>query len=162
MDVRAALKTQYHAALAMLRQAIEECPDDLWDCDDGTPRFWRVAYHALFFTHMYLQRNRKAFRAWEHHRDECQALGSPRQPAEAMPPYTKAQVLDYWQLCDAMVDGDVDRMDLDAPECGFSWYNLPKLDHQINNIRHVQHHTALLAGRLRSARGIDVKWVGPF
>jgi len=25
-----ALKSQYHAALAMLRLAIERCPDDLW------------------------------------------------------------------------------------------------------------------------------------
>ena len=32
--VRAALKTQYHAALAMLRQAIELCPDAIWRSDE--------------------------------------------------------------------------------------------------------------------------------
>ena len=50
----------------------------------------------------------------------------------------------------------VDRLDLDAWECGFPWYRLPKLDHQINNIRHIQHHAALLAGRLRLAAGTGI------
>jgi hypothetical protein len=51
-------------------------------------------------------------------------------------------------------------MNVQARDCGFSWYQLPKLDHQINNIRHVQHHAAMLAGRLRLAQGTDVEWVG--
>ncbi len=59
-----------------------------------------------------------------------------------------------------MVDAAVDGLDLEAPECGFWWYKLPKLDHQINNIRHIQHHAALLSGRLRQATGTDVEWVG--
>ena len=70
MDVRAALKCQYHAALAMLKQVIEPCPDDLWAGEDYPISFWRVAYHTLFFTHLYLQPNEKAFRPWDHHRNE--------------------------------------------------------------------------------------------
>jgi hypothetical protein len=48
----AVLKSQCHASLAMLRDAIEKCPDDLWL--DARPRnaFWQVAYHVLFFTHL--------------------------------------------------------------------------------------------------------------
>lgn len=30
MNVAAALKCQYHAAMAMLKTAIECCPDDMW------------------------------------------------------------------------------------------------------------------------------------
>lgn len=161
MDVRAALKCQYHAALAMLKQAIEKCPDDLWTGDNAVP-FWRVAYHTLFFTHLYLQPDVKTFRPWEHHREECKSLGSAGCPPKAVEAYTKAQMLDYWRLCDAMVDGDVDRLDLNARECGFPWYRLPKLDHQINNIRHIQHHAALLSGRLRAAMETGIEWVGPF
>jgi len=36
MDVRAALKSQYHAALATLKQAIDRCPDDLWTAQGHT------------------------------------------------------------------------------------------------------------------------------
>jgi hypothetical protein len=59
----------------------------------------------------------------------------------------------YWCYCDDMVESAVAGLDLSAPECGFPWYRLGKLVHQINNIRHVQHHAALLAGRLRLASG---------
>jgi hypothetical protein len=159
MDVRAALKGQYHAALAMLKQAIEECPDDLWTADGHPVAFWHVTYHALFFTHLYLQPNRESFRPWENHREEYHLFNGPHvKPNRTLIPYTKPEMLAYWAFCDAMIDASVDGLDLDAPDCGFSWYKLPKLDHQINSIRHLQHHTALLAGRLRQARGTDVKW----
>ncbi len=49
------LKSQYHASLGMLREAIERCPADLWFDTSPTNAFWQVAYHALFFTHLYLQ-----------------------------------------------------------------------------------------------------------
>jgi hypothetical protein len=164
MNVQAALKGQYHAALDMLKQTIDQCPDDLWTSQGQSPAFWRVAYHALFFTHLYLQPDEKAFRPWEQARQECQFLGPLPWPPHHEPkigePYTKVQILEYWQVCDAMVDAAVDRLDLDAPECGFPWYQLPKLDHQINNIRHIQHHAALLSGRLRIAVGADIRWVG--
>jgi hypothetical protein len=129
MNVQAALQSQYHAALAMLKQAIDQCPDDLWTGGDYPVAFWRVAYHALFYTHLYLQPNEKAFRPWEHHRDEGQFLGAlpwpPHRQAKIGQPYTKAQLIDYWRLCDELVNAAVDRLDLDAQECGFPWYRLP-------------------------------------
>jgi hypothetical protein len=35
-----------------------------------------------------------------------------------------------------MIDGGVDTLDLSAPQCGFSSYKMPTLEHQIVNIRH--------------------------
>lgn len=57
--LRTILKSQYHAALAMLRETIEQCPDDLWLATQHTNSFWQVAYHTLYFTHLYLQPNRE-------------------------------------------------------------------------------------------------------
>jgi hypothetical protein len=162
--LRKALKGQYHAALAMLRQAVETCPDDLWMSDRPNP-FWQVAYHAAFYTHLYLQPNEAAFRPWEHQREEYQFLGSvpwpPHRPPKITEPYTQAQVLDYVLKCDAMVDAAVDALDLTAPDAGFWWYRLPKLEHQIMNIRHVQHHSTQLAARLRAAGSTGVDWISP-
>jgi hypothetical protein len=45
-SLRAILKSQYRAALAMLGQALERCPDDLWAHDSHPNPFWHVAYHA--------------------------------------------------------------------------------------------------------------------
>lgn len=164
MSIQTSLKGQYHAAMAMLLDAVRKCPDELWTGGGHAVPFWRVAYHALFFTHLYLGVDVKAFRPWERHREEAEQLGPMPWAGNRMPkavePYTKAEILEYWRVCDAMVDGCVDAMDLDARECGFPWYRLPKLDHQINNIRHIQHHAAILIGRLKQSGGIDVGWVG--
>jgi hypothetical protein len=59
-----------------------------------------------------------------------------------------------------MVDGAVDAMNLTARHSGFGWYPIPKLEHQLVNIRHVQYHEAQLADRLRTATGKGVGWMG--
>ena len=68
--LRAVLKSQYHASLAMLREAIERCPPEEWLSTNHKNAFWQVSYHALFFAHLYLQRDEAAFRLWEQHRGE--------------------------------------------------------------------------------------------
>jgi hypothetical protein len=69
-------------------------------------------------------------------------------------------VLEYWSFCDRLVDDAVDALDLDSAESGFSWYRMSKLEHQLVNIRHIQHHGGQLADRLRSAADIGIGWVG--
>ena len=59
-----------------------------------------------------------------------------------------------------MVDRSVDALNLESPESGFSWYPISKLEHQIVNIRHIQHHTAQLADRLRAAHDVGIRWAG--
>ena len=153
---RSALKSQYRATLAMLRATIRRCPDGLWTQSDGHANpFWRVAYHTLYYTHLYLQPNSRTFRPWEYHRRGIQHMDKPSRTRR---PYTKAEVLAYWSHCASMVDDAVDALDLRDPQSGFSWYKVPKLEHQIINIRHLQYHQAQLADRLRAATGAGVDW----
>lgn len=161
------LKSQYHAALAMLRDAVERCPDELWTASGHLSAFWQVAYHCVFFTHLYLHTEEAAFRLWPGHQRDVQhddGLTNRPDPKSTLPllpaVYSKSDVLAYWAICDRMVDEAVDAMDLDAPSCGFWWYSVSKLEHQLINLRHVQHHTAQLADRLRTAVDVNVKWVG--
>ena len=165
--VRVALAGQYHAALAMLREAIELCPDELWL--DETPRnaFWRVAYHALFFVHFYLLDRPEDFVPWMGHQGDVQNPDGMARPANSdspLPvspqPYLKAQVLAYLDVCDSMVDERLSAMDLGSPTSGFYWYPISKLEHQIVTIRHTAHHAAQLADRVGAARDMGVKWVG--
>ena len=62
-------------------------------------------------------------------------------------PYTQAQVIEYREFSDRMIDYAVDALDLDSTECGFSWYRMSKLEHQSVNIRHIQNHAAQLIDR---------------
>src|SRR5262245_64977465 len=92
---RSVLKSQYHAALAMLREAVERCPENEWSNTDHKNAFWQVAYHTLFFTHLYLQRDEAAFQRWAQHRGHDDGVDGD--------PYTQAQVLAYWSFCDRIV-----------------------------------------------------------
>jgi len=162
--IQGVLKSQYHAALAMLGQAIERCPNELWTSDTHPNRSWHVAYHAVFCAHMYLQVDESKFVPWERHRENYQYLGSPPsapyRPPQLAQPYEKAEVMEYLRACDAMVDSAVDGLDLMSPESGFWWYRMSKLEHQIVNIRHIQHHAAQLSDRLRVTEGIGPSWIG--
>ncbi len=163
MDTRTALKRQYHASLAMLRQAIEECPDALWDDDTAFDvPFWRVAYHTLYFTHLYLHPTLDNFQPWVLHRGDHHDLPWPLSAAAHITdPYTRAQLLEYWSIVDGFVDAAVDSMDLDA-HSGIPWHaEMPKFEHQLHNIRHVAHHTGILSGRIRAATGAVIQWVRP-
>ncbi len=170
---RSALATQYHAALAMLRQAIERCPEGLWAGGDRPNAFWQIAYHTLYYTHLYLHPRAEDFTPWEHHQTFIQDLDEyrappeiqdlcehPHRPPQTGEPYTREQVLAYWELCDARVDDAVAALDLTAPECGFPWYDFTKAEHQFVTIRHIQHHTAQLGTRLREVAGAGIDWVG--
>jgi hypothetical protein len=57
------------------------------------------------------------------------------------------------------IDDGVDKLDLSASQSGFPWYEMPKLEHQLVNIRHIQHHAAVLSNRLWRSDGILVDWV---
>jgi hypothetical protein len=165
MDVRTALKSQYRATLNTLRDVIEKCPESMWDDPaDGAARFWRVAYHTLFYSHFYLCQRQEDFVPWAHHRLEAQFIdrGPPdfQRPPVPCDPYTRRELLDYLGECEQMIDTRVDALDLSAPQCGFPWYKMPTLEHQIVNIRHIQNHAAALSTRLRRAAGVEVKWVG--
>jgi hypothetical protein len=165
--LRAALGSQYHAALAMLREVVERYPEERWEADRRVNAPWQLAYHSLFFTHLYLQPEVAAFRPWKGHRSQVQhedGIAGPADPGNDLPlipdPYTKAQVLEYLAFCDALVDEAVAALDLLSPQSGFHWYPIGKLEHQLVNLRHVQHHTAQLADRLRNDAGLGTRWVG--
>jgi hypothetical protein len=153
-NLKPALKGQYHAALDMLKGAIEACPDAIWTGGVPPRSFWRLSYHTLFYAHLYLQVRYEDFVPWESHRDEVESADKERLDAT---PYSKAEILAYWEIVDAMVDLQIDKIDLSAQDSGIPWYKIPKLDHVILNMRHVQEHAGQLRDRLMEA-GIDQRW----
>jgi len=178
--LRTILKDQYHACLTMLKSAIEQCPDDLWVSTEYTNPYWRVVYHTLYFVHLYSRTHAAGFVAWDKHQTGIQDMDDMpappdiqelTEPAHRPPsgedlrpqtgkPYSKQEMLEYWQVCDDMVDESIDALDLTSADSGFSWYPISKLEHQIVAIRHIAHHTAQLSDRLRSAIDAGVDWVG--
>jgi hypothetical protein len=150
----------------MLRDAIERCPDEVWLSARHTNAFWQIAYHVIFFTHLYLMPDEASFRPWPGHQFNVQhedGIPGKADPSSSLPliprPYSRAEALAYWDVCDSLVDDTVDALDLASPASGFHWYSMSKLEHQIMNIRHLQHHTAQLADRLRAELQTGIAWV---
>jgi len=65
--VRQPLKNQLRAALAMLGQAVERCPEDRRIDTRYSNAFWHVAYHAHFHADLYLQPRLEDFQPWTKH-----------------------------------------------------------------------------------------------
>ena len=157
MNVKQTIKSQYYAALEMLKQAVEACPESLWDDPGYESPFWHIAYHVLFYTHLYLQPTEQDFRPWEKQQDGYRSLASSGE--EEGEPYSKEDVLDYHRLCREQVEEQVTALDLEA-ESGFYWLPFTKLELQFYNIRHIQQHTGELYERLGAAGGPELGWVG--
>jgi hypothetical protein len=170
--LRSALKDQYHAGLAMLDQCVERCPEEAWTAGAYPRFFWRIAFHAAFFTHNYLVQDEAAFNAsfapGRTPTPILEALGAaawtqcgevePYELPESAPVLPREHLREYLRFLDSLIDPTVDSLDLEAPDSGFSWYpDIGKLSHQLMNLRHLQGHVGQLS-ELLMARGVDTDW----
>jgi hypothetical protein len=162
MDYTAIIRSQYLSALEMLKQTISRCPEAIWNDPADKTKFWRIAYHVLFFTHLYLQDSLGTFKPWALHRKDYESLGPLPQPPHDMPkigePYDQETVLTYLAFCQQQVAEQVPGLNMEA-ESGFHWLPCNKLELQIYNIRHLQQHTGELMDRLGTRAGIELDWV---
>jgi hypothetical protein len=153
MDIHTTIRSQYLAALEMLKGAIRQCPDSLWNDPADRNPFWYVAFHALFFTHYYLQDSENDFQPRPGLPDEREDMNGKF--------VSRAGVLDYLSFCQDQVNERVPQMDLGAPS-GFGRRRFDKLELQLYSMRHIQQHVGELMERLGS-RGqveLEVDWVG--
>ena len=156
---------QYGAALSVLKQCVEQCPEDGWERGVGNHAFWHVAYHALFYTDLYLSPNERSFALRSFHREDYQFFGRkpwpPHEPVVADVPYPKDVILEYLEACRrkaSEIIASETPESLEGPS-GFSWYEVPRAEMHVINIRHVQHHAAQMSLALRKSAGIGIDWV---
>lgn len=163
MNIYTIIQSQYLAGLEMLRRVVETCPESVWDAEKDKNRTWLVAYHAVFYTHLYLQPTLADFVPWEKGRENLQFMGSMPEGGGEAPEsgqaYTPAELLDYLELCRRQVAEIVPALDLHAPS-GFDWLPLSKLELQFYNLRHLMQHTGELMERLWADAGIETGWEG--
>ena len=157
---------QYEASLAMLEDCFRQCPDEAWEGEVGDFAFWHVAYHAIFYTDLYLSENLDSYEPREYCRENYQFFGRlPFPPYEsfvAEDAYDRQTLVEYVGHCRQKVRrsvGEETAESLQGP-CGFWWYKIPRGEFHLNNIRHVQHHAAQMSLYLKRAAGVQIEWVG--
>jgi hypothetical protein len=159
---------QFGAAIDMLRDALRDCPDELWekqlwaDQPDqwvaaGFSTFWYLGYHTLFWLDLYLTGAEEGF--------------TPPSPfdlvemeeGETLPRvYTREELLGYLQLCRQRCQATISTMTAEEAHrlCRFPWGEVPFAELQLYNLRHVQEHGAQLRLFLGQQAGQATNWVG--
>ena len=144
IDWRESLWNQFGAAIDMLEDAINLCPDHLWSVvlwkdpdDERYGQFWFVVYHTLFWLDLFMTGSKEGFK--------------PPAPfiRGALPeqPYTKDQIKSYlWNCrakCQTLIAGLTDERA--QQRCVFEWMEPNFLELQLYSMRHVSEHAAQLS-----------------
>ena len=141
----------------MLRQSVENCPEDVWLSGEHPRNYWRIFYHAAAFFHLYLYDNLESWKQWPKHDLGRTYLDGEVPVSEA---YTKDEALEFVSLIESEIDGRVDAMDLEEAWCGFTWYpNVSRVELQMLSMRHLHGHLGQLH-EILIANGQDIEWLG--
>jgi hypothetical protein len=168
MDLRTAIKEQYHAGLAMLRQCVELCPEDMWAAGKHPRTYYRIVFHSAFFTQLGMGQDLAAFQPWPGRRQgwhprmwEHPEYVEPYELPEGAEVYSREEMVQYIDYVDGLVDPLVDRLDLDTDYSGYSWQtDISKLSQQLMNLRHLQGHVGQLSELLMLRDpSVEVEWV---
>lgn len=161
---REMITRQYEAALCMLGKAIDQCPAPLWHEPVAMLRFSQAAFHALFFTDLYLGRDIESLRDQEFHRNHAATFADYEElePRRQQALYEKEFVVTYLHHCREKASEVVaaESEETLRQPAGFDWLKFPRGELHVYNIRHIHHHAAQLSLRLQLDTGSGVAWVG--
>ena len=140
---------------------ISRCPEELWNNTSYNNSYWRIVYHTLFYTALYLSESPEKFVAWQKHQATYNYLGnftSEQKPIVINRIYSKEEMIDYakeiFTGCEVMVIKNENK------ENGFEWLSMNRLELHLYNIRHLQHHIGQLIERLHQNNISGIEWVG--
>ena len=135
MNVQDVLQGQYLAALKMLKEAIQKCPESVWAAPQDKDKFWFKAHHVLYWA----QRDLKHTPGFVPFRD--------RGRTDAAQPKSRSELLDY-----------VTHLQQQIERRGQVGFQLDQMGRWITGLRHIQQHTGELYERLGTREHITLHW----
>jgi len=148
---------QFGAAIDMLENAMNKCPDDLWSDRSQRPEYWYLVYHTLFWLDLYLSEPAEGFAP------PPPFTLNELDPAGVLPerPYTKKELQTYLEhgrkKCRAAIYALTDASG--GVRHRFGWGEASYSELLLYNMRHVQHHAAQLNLTLRQQIDSAPGWV---
>lgn len=158
--MKAELIAQYQKALLMLIDCIRQCPQELWNDTAYDNCFWRIAYHTLYFTDLYLSDHPDAHIPWEKHISGYNFLGKinyiENRPLTITTVYTQHDLMIY---AENLISSLPARIKEDwSTQSGFDWLPMSLAGLYFYNLRHLQHHIGQLTERLKTSNAIVITW----
>ncbi|MFZ1787312.1 MAG: hypothetical protein WAT92_03335 [Saprospiraceae bacterium] len=166
MDIKTitnVLTSQYKACLGTLVQTIEKVPEDVWVNEKYPNPVWQIAYHSLWALKFYLGPNTESYVPFEYAIEGAESLGgvqdweNPTEGIKVEGFHTKSEILTFIENIKSELQNNIESIPLDSPS-GFEWYPYTRFELHINNIRHIQHHTAQIIERLKALEISGFSW----
>ena len=160
-----AISRQFEAALEMLENALQACPEVLWHVhlweepagNPGLSGFWYILYHTLFWTDLYLSGSVEGFLP------PAPFSLDELDPAGLLPerPYTRAELQAYLDHVRQKFRSTLAALTEEQARrtCAFPWGELPFVELLLDNLRHIQEHAAQLSMLLGQKSGWSPRWV---
>jgi uncharacterized damage-inducible protein DinB len=149
-NLKTSIWQQFGASIDYLAGQVNACPDELWlaplwqtpDAKPERAQFWYVAYHTLFWLHLYLTGAEEGFLPPAPF-TLIEQDGDDPLPERV---YTKAELQAYLkdgrQKCQATIEALTD--ETAGRRCQFSWGECSFLELLVYNMRHVHGHASQL------------------
>jgi hypothetical protein len=155
--LKTALWSHFGASLDMLEQAITACPEEVWGKKFAFQEFWYISYHTLFWLDVYLADGLENFMP-------PAPFGlSELDPAGAFPErvYTKQELLEYLHYSRQNAKQRITNLTQAKAQqlCVHGNNKGSVFDILLDNMRHVQHHSAQLYLLLRQKTNSAPTWV---
>jgi uncharacterized damage-inducible protein DinB len=150
--------SQFGASIDMLENAITACPENIWD--DGTRGFssyWYMTFHTLFWLDYYLTAGQKEFAPPEPFTlDEFDPAGIIPERA-----YTRTELQKYLRYCREKCRDVIKNLTAEnaRTRCKAGSNEIVFAELLLDNMRHVQHHTAQLNLLLRQKIDDAPLWI---
>ena len=151
------LGSQFGATIDMLENAVVASPAELWFDRSQRMELWYIVYHTLFWLDLYLSGAVEGFAPPPPYTLE------ELDPAGVLPerPYSQDELRTYldhcrmkcWRVIAELTDEEAQK------RCVFSWGEVRFGELLLDNMRHVQEHTAQLNWILGEKINWNPRWV---
>ncbi len=148
---------QFGAAIDMLENAMQACPEAVWGDRSLRPEFWYTAFHTLFYLDLYLSESDAGFSPPAPFTlDEMDERGLLPERV-----YTIEELQKYLEHGREKCRATIAAMTGDKAHrrCGFDWLDISVAELLLYNMRHVQHHAGQLNLLLRQKVDSAPRWV---
>ncbi len=151
------LRSQFIASITMLENAIDTCPEPVWNLSKGLSDFWYLVYHTLFWLDFYMTPEPGDFIPPEN-------IGLTEfDPEGILPPriLSKEELKTYLEHCMNKCREIIENLTEESAGKNYKFksIDMPFFELLLYNMRHVQHHTAQLNFILRQEINSAPRWV---
>lgn len=156
-EIKIYLLSQFSAAIKMLENAIDLCPQDVWNQKNDFFDFWYISYHTIFWLDFYLTPIPENFQPYLN-------FGLTELDPEGILPervYSKDELKVYLEHCKEKSKSVILKLDKQVADNSYKFGTLeiPFYELILYNMRHIQHHTGQLNLILRQQINSAPKWV---